>query len=55
MNTFFGALGFYTVKFIFIAAVAIAGIFVGAALRKKKDQKDAQIAASESNSSNQED
>ena len=52
MNTFLGSLLFYVVKMILIVAVAVAGWFIGGALRKRKDKKDA-IMASESN--NQED
>ncbi len=33
-----------TIEFIFIVIVAIAGIFAGIALRKRKDKKDAEAA-----------
>ncbi len=42
----------YVVKMILIVGVAIAGWFIGAALRKRKDKKDAAIV---SESNNQED
>lgn len=48
MNTFLGALGFYAVKFIFIVGVAIAGVCLGATLRKRKDAKNA-LAAEKGN------
>ncbi|MBQ4069005.1 MAG: hypothetical protein IJC76_07110 [Lachnospiraceae bacterium] len=42
----------YVVKMILIVGLAVAGWFIGAALRKRKDKRDA-LLASESN--NQED
>lgn len=52
MDTFLGAVLFYVVKFGIIVAVAVAGVLVGASLRKKKDAKN-QLQISQS--SNQED
>lgn len=45
MDTFLGSLLFYVIKFIALAAVAVAGACIGAGLRKRKDAK----AAAESN------
>lgn len=50
MSTFLNAVLFYVVKFICIAAIAVAGVFIGAGLRKRKNEKS---ITSESN--NQED
>lgn len=40
MNILQGIL-WYAFKFVFIAAVAVGGVFAGKALRKHKDKKDA--------------
>lgn len=47
---FLGSLLWYSVLFVFLVAVAIAGIFVGKTLRKRKDAK----ASLEPNTENKE-
>lgn len=39
MGLFFEKFMFYTIKLIFIAIVAVAGVFAGKFLRHKKDQQ----------------
>lgn len=41
MNVFFASLLQYSVKFVLFAAVALAGIFIGKALRGRKDAQAA--------------
>ncbi len=43
MNVFFASLLQYAVKFVLFSAVALAGIFLGKALRARKDAKAGQI------------
>ncbi len=44
---FLGSILWYSVLFIFMVAVATAGIFLGKTLRAKKDAKDALAADSD--------
>ncbi len=41
MNAFFGSFLQYLIIFVILAALGVAGIFLGKTLRKKKDAKDA--------------
>lgn len=44
---FLGTLIFYSLEFIFIAAVAVGGVFVGKKLRERKDAKAAKADKAE--------
>jgi hypothetical protein len=46
---FLGSILWYSVLFIFLVAVAVAGVFLGKTLRAKKDAKDAASAESDGN------
>lgn len=46
---FLGSIIWYSVLFIFLAAVAVAGVFLGKTLRKKKDAKAAATVDSDRN------
>ena len=44
---FLGSIIWYSVLFIFLVAVAVAGVFLGKTLRQKKDAREAATADSD--------